>query len=159
MVAGLGSELASIKANLEATNRLNGAQFTRLGEKLDRAERAQSEPSARIAKIAEMVERLERRPANASAAAAAAAPPPPSANEATGSVAGGGLAVGKSAIVEGWTLLDIYRGRALVEGRSGMVFEVGPGSNIPGLGRVENITRQDGRWIVVTPKGLIVSMR
>ena len=160
-IAQLGSDLASVKANLDSTNRLNNTQFTRLSEKLDRAERAQAEPTTRIAKIAESVERLERRPV------AAATPVPAASADVTGSVAdparapvsASGLAVGKSAIVDGWVLRDIYRGRALVEGRSGILFEVGPGSTIPGIGRVETITRQDGRWIVVTPKGLIVSMR
>ena len=30
---------------------------------------------------------------------------------------------------------------------------------LPGIGPVEQIKRQDGRWVVVTPKGIIVSMR
>jgi hypothetical protein len=30
---------------------------------------------------------------------------------------------------------------------------------MPGLGPVETIKREEGRWIVVTPKGIIVSMR
>jgi hypothetical protein len=28
---------------------------------------------------------------------------------------------------------------------------------LPGLGRIENIRRQDGRWVVVTSKGLILA--
>jgi hypothetical protein len=44
----------------------------------------------------------------------------------------------------------------LVEGH-GDVYEVVPGAQLPGLGRVESIRRVDGRWIVETPKGLIVS--
>ena len=34
-----------------------------------------------------------------------------------------------------------------------------PARRCLGLGPVEQIKRQDGRWVVVTPKGLIVSMR
>ncbi len=64
----------------------------------------------------------------------------------------------KPVIVEGWVLRDIYRGRALVENHNGL-YEVGPGGNLPGIGKVETITQQNGRWVVVTPKGLIVSMR
>jgi hypothetical protein len=30
---------------------------------------------------------------------------------------------------------------------------------LPGLGRVEQVKRQDGRWMVLTPKGMIVSLR
>ena len=45
-------------------------------------------------------------------------------------------------------------GSALIEGRQG-IFEVYAGDPIPGLGRVDAIRRQDGKWVVVTTKGLI----
>jgi hypothetical protein len=34
-----------------------------------------------------------------------------------------------------------------------------PGAPLPGLGPVESIKLQDGRCVVKTPKGIIVSMR
>ena len=37
--------------------------------------------------------------------------------------------------------------------------EVEPGTSLPGAGRVEEIRRQDGRWVVVTTKGMIVPAR
>jgi hypothetical protein len=37
------------------------------------------------------------------------------------------------------------------------VFEVYPGDPLPGVGRVNAIRRQDGRWVVVTDRGLIVA--
>ena len=37
------------------------------------------------------------------------------------------------------------------------VYQVVPGAPLPGLGPVESIKRQDGRWVVMTPKGIIVS--
>ena len=58
--------------------------------------------------------------------------------------------------VEGWVLRDVADGAALIEGRRGM-FEVYAGDPVPGLGRVDAIRRQDGRWVVVTSKGLIVA--
>jgi hypothetical protein len=64
----------------------------------------------------------------------------------------------KPTIVAGWIIRDVYRGVALLENRYG-VYEVEAGSNVPGVGRVESIKRQDGRWVVVTPKGLITSYR
>jgi len=64
----------------------------------------------------------------------------------------------KPPVVTGWVLRDIVDGHALVEGRDGL-YEVGPGGNLPGVGRVETIQRQNGRWVVVTAKGLIVSAR
>jgi hypothetical protein len=34
-----------------------------------------------------------------------------------------------------------------------------PGDLVPGLGRIQEIKRQDGRWVVVTSRGLVVSSR
>jgi hypothetical protein len=58
--------------------------------------------------------------------------------------------------VDGWVLRDITNDGAVIEGRQGL-FEVLAGDAMPGLGRVEAIRRQDGRWVVVTTKGLIVA--
>jgi hypothetical protein len=58
--------------------------------------------------------------------------------------------------IEGWVLRDVARGGALIDGRRG-VYEVYAGDFVPGLGRVDAIRRQDGRWVVVTTKGLIVA--
>lgn len=59
-------------------------------------------------------------------------------------------------VVEGWVLRNVYGGSAVVEGRPGLI-QVMPGDSLPGVGRVETITRQDGRWVVVTERGLIVA--
>jgi hypothetical protein len=37
------------------------------------------------------------------------------------------------------------------------MYEVYPGDPVPGLGKVDAIRKQDGRWVVVTSKGLIVA--
>jgi hypothetical protein len=44
----------------------------------------------------------------------------------------------------------------LIQGRIGLI-EVEVGDPLPGGGRVEAIRRQDGRWVVVTSKGLILA--
>jgi hypothetical protein len=64
--------------------------------------------------------------------------------------------VGRLPTVEGWRLRDVANGGALIEGRGGL-YEVYAGDPIPGIGRVDAIRRQDGRWVVVTSKGLIVA--
>ena len=59
----------------------------------------------------------------------------------------------------GWILRDVYRGVAAIQSRQG-IFEVEAGDVIPGVGRIESIRKQtDGRWVVITSKGMIVSMR
>ena len=64
--------------------------------------------------------------------------------------------VGRLPTIEGWRLRNAGNGGALIEGRDGL-YEVYPGDPIPGVGRVDAIRRQDGRWVVVTSKGLIVA--
>ena len=64
--------------------------------------------------------------------------------------------VGRLPSVEGWILRDVANGGALIEGRQG-IFEVYAGDPVPGLGRVDAIRRQDGHWVVVTSRGLIVA--
>jgi hypothetical protein len=59
-------------------------------------------------------------------------------------------------VVDGWVLRNVSGGSALVEGRPGLI-QVMPGDSLPGVGRVETIKREDGRWVVVTAGGLIVS--
>jgi len=107
------------------------------------------------AQLTKMSEALDRR---------AAAPPSP---ETTGSIAkpaqvpvvlGAPPAPLQHPIVPGWTLRRVYDGAALIEGRDGII-EVEPGTTIAGLGRIDDIKKQDGRWAVFTSKGLIVSSK
>jgi hypothetical protein len=48
-------------------------------------------------------------------------------------------------------------GRALVENRSGGLFDVTTGSLVPGHGHVEGVKRQGGQWVVNTTHGVIYS--
>ena len=71
--------------------------------------------------------------------------------EITGSITRGRLPVAND-----WVLWRVRNGRALVQGNGGY-FEVVPGSQLPGLGLVQRIVKQDGRWIVLTRNGIIVA--
>ena len=142
VVAQLSSEIIALKAAIDASGKNANAQFAKIAE---RAEKAQAEPAAKLARLAEAIDRLEKKPA-----IIAAAP------DTTGSIVE--KQEQRPPILEGWVLRDIFNGRAMVEGRSGL-YEIGPGSTLPGVGRVEAVKRQDGRWVVVTAKGLIVSAR
>jgi hypothetical protein len=160
-VAQLESEIAALKAGLSTSQRSTTTQLNKLTERLDRTEKAQAEPTTKIAKLTEAVDRLEKRQQQQSAALAAAAVPaaaPPSAlldPDVTGSVAY--KEETRPPVAEGWRLRDFYSGRAVVESRNGMLFEVGPGSNLPGLGRVETIRRENGRIVVVARNGIITA--
>ena len=156
MLVRLSSELTTLKASVDAANRNSGSQLGKLTERIDRAEKAQAEPSAKIARIAESLDRLEKRQVAASApATTVAALQPPVHQDVTGSIATDKLQA-RPPVVEGWKLHEFFGGRAVVENRTtGTLFEVGPGSNLPGLGRVETIRREDNRIVIVTPKGII----
>jgi hypothetical protein len=148
LAAKISAEYAALKGNVDSLTRSASAQFAKLGERLDRAERAQAEPAAKLAKIAEAIERLEKH------GVAAAAP------ETTGAItAPAATADAKTPDkpLEGWVLHDVRRGRALIESRYGGMFEVSQGGFLPGVGRVQEIKRQDGRWVVVTSRGTITS--
>jgi len=150
-VAQLGSELATLKAGIASAQRNTSTQFGKLAERLDRAEKAQAEPVGKLAKLQESIDRLEQRQQHAAAPVAASVPAP----EVTGSVAP--KEEPRPQVAEGWRLRDFYDGRAIVEGRNGMLFRVGPGSNVPGLGRVEAIKHENGKVVVVTASGIIAA--
>jgi hypothetical protein len=60
-------------------------------------------------------------------------------------------------ILQDWAVREVQNGRALVESRFGGIFDVGAGSILPGVGRVDSIKRQDGQWLVLTARGTITS--
>jgi hypothetical protein len=161
-VARIDADIAALKASVENTAKANTAQVGKTGDRLDKVEKAQAEPAAKIAKLSEAVDKLRVAPVASVAAAAA----PAAAKEVTGSISPPATAtpaaaapkteVARLPTLEGWVLRDVVNGAALIEGRRGM-FEVYAGDPIPGLGRVDAIRRQDGRWVVVTGKGLIVA--
>ena len=164
-VARIDAEIVALKAGLEHNSKTTTGQFNKASDRLDKVEKAQAEPAAKLAKLSETVDKLRAAQASATTAAAAAAP----AKEVTGSIPQQAAAatppapaappkpeVARLPTVEGWVLRDVANGSALIESRRGM-YEVYAGDPIPGLGRVDAIRRQDGHWVVVTSKGLIVA--
>ena len=148
-------ELMALRSRVETSAQDMHTRATRIAERLDRNERAQTEPAQKLAKITESLDRLERRGAQVAQAGAATAP------DVTGAIGEPRAAAAdlkKASIVNGWALYQVRNGAALIEGRDGLI-EVEPGDMLPGLGRVDTIRKQDGRWVVVTSRGLIVEQR
>jgi hypothetical protein len=143
-------ELAALKASIDAGNRNANAQFTKIGERIDRFERTQAEPTAKLNKVLDSLDRMSRGDAAVQSrdVTGSIMPPPPVAGAPR---PGGGI--------DGWIVRDVRRGTALIEGRMGLI-EVDQGDIVPGLGRVDAIRKQpDGRWLVMTTKGPITSAR
>jgi hypothetical protein len=155
---------------IERSSAETSAKMAKLAEQLERIEKTQRDP-ARIAAVVERLERIEKQmqPQVVAAAqpapakpVAAAAPAPAADVTQTGSLPTDARppvrpveADPRKLPAEGYALRDIEDGFALVEGRNGRFFEVSPGMNLPGLGRVEAIERRGRQWVVVTPKGFI----
>jgi hypothetical protein len=58
--------------------------------------------------------------------------------------------------IEGWTVLDVRGGTAVLEGPDG-VRTAARGDTVPGIGRIDSIVRWGNRWIVATANGLIAT--
>jgi hypothetical protein len=163
-MARIDADIVAIKASLEHTAKMGVTQFNKTSDRLDKVEKAQGEPAAKLARLSEAVDKL--RAAQAPAAAVAAAPaaarditgsvPQPAAAAVAAPAAPAKPEVARLPTLEGWVLRNVAHGSALIEGRRGL-YEVYAGDPIPGVGRVDAIRKQDGRWVVVTTKGLIVA--
>ena len=134
-VARLTKEITSLKATLDAANRSASSQIAKISERLN----------------LETTNVTGSVPPQTQAASAA---PLPAARPETAATA----MQPRLSIVPDWTIHDTRDGFVYVKGH-GDIYQVVPGAPLPGLGPVEQIKRQDGRWLVVTPKGIIVSMR
>jgi len=177
-VSRIDADILALKADLEHATKTSLSQFNKANDRLDKIEKAQTEPAAKLAKLGEAMDRLHIPPA-APATAAAATPaatrditgsvPPAQAQANTTAAAASSAAsappapatppkteVARLPTVDGWVLRNVNRGGALIEGRQGL-YEVYAGDPVPGLGKVDAIRKQDGRWVVVTTKGLVVA--
>jgi hypothetical protein len=175
-IARIDADVQQLKSGLDHTSKTALTQFNKTSDRLEKIEKAQAEPMAKLARLSEVVEKLRATPAPAPvvAAVAPAVVAPAAPKEVTGSVTPPAAApapavqaaaappappkpdVGRLPTVEGWFLTDVGYGGALIRNRRG-TFEVYAGDHIPGLGRIDAIRKQDGRWVVVTEKGLIVA--
>ncbi|MDP3078138.1 MAG: hypothetical protein Q8N40_21155 [Bradyrhizobium sp.] len=164
-VARIDADILALKAGVEQTSKVGIVRDNKASDRLDRIEKAQAEPAAKLARLTEAVEKLKA----AQAAPVPVAAVPAAAKDITGSISPPATAVAapvplpvpkpevaRLPTVEGWVLREVAHGGALIEGRQG-IYEVYAGDPVPGLGRVDAIRKQDGRWVVVTSKGLVVA--
>jgi hypothetical protein len=154
-VKALSDNVAALRSTINLSTSAANTQFTKISESLDRVEkeRAADRERAERERAAER-ERGERRVTVLTPSPEPTGSVPPAPAAATDP-----KAATKNPVVEGWSLRRVYGSdAALVEGRYGVV-EIVPGDLVPGLGRIQEIKRQDGHWVVVTSRGLIVSAR
>jgi hypothetical protein len=154
-VKALSDNVAALRSTINLSTSAANTQFTKISETLDRVEkeRAADRDRAERERAADR-ERTGRRVTTLTPSPEPTGSVPPAPARAIDP-----KAAAKSSIVEGWSLRKVYGSdSALVEGRYGVV-EIEPGDLVPGLGRIQEIKRQDGHWVVVTSRGLVVSSR
>jgi hypothetical protein len=139
-IARLGKEITTLKTSLDQANKTAHTQIAKISERL---EHATAEVTGSISAPQTTVPVLAPLPSPRPAQRFAAVEPPPPA---------------RPSVVAGWTIRDIRNGYVYVENH-GELYQVVLGAPLPGLGPVQSVKRQDGRWVVLTPKGIIVSMR
>jgi hypothetical protein len=135
-VTRLQNDVAVLKSNTEST--------PRTGSSNPGSSNTSASAPGPIPNLNERVDRIERRidalMTKEITGGLPAAPPPK---------------VGQRAPLAGYSVRDVYRNTALIQGGKIGMKEVSPGDNVPGLGRIHSIRQQDGRWIVVTSRGII----
>jgi hypothetical protein len=153
-VARLAKEVTTLKANLEEANKSTRAQVAKIDTKVE-------------SKIARLDERLKKEAEEVTgsisapqtvAAVTPTAVPVPTPRPASRVASVESQPPARLQVVPGWSIRDARGGYIYVESR-GDIYQIVPGAPLPGLGPVESIKRLDGRWVVTTPKGIIVSMR
>jgi hypothetical protein len=137
-IGRLAKEVTTLKSSLDAANKAAHSQIAKISERIDRTASAELVTGS-ISPPQTAAPLPTPRPAPRVAAVETQIP-------------------ARTQVVQGWSIRDARDGYVYVQG-NGDVFQVVPGAPLPGLGPVESVTRRDGRWVVTTPRGIIVSMR
>lgn len=157
-VTKLTQEVTTLKASLAAVTKSTHAQVAgldrKIGQRID--ERLKKEKEA-----ADITGSISAPQTVAAAPATAAVPLPdvPTPRPAPRVAMAEPQRSAHPPVVRDWSIRGARNGFVYVEGRRGDIYEIVPGAPLPGLGPVQSIRRLDGRWVVTTPKGIIVSMR
>lgn len=154
-IARLGDELSTLKTSLDAASKsahAQTAQLAKLSQTMnEKLAAATSKANAALAQASADVTGSIAAPQTVTASAETTPLPQPRPQQIAAVVS-----QPRTLVVPDWHVRGAVRGTVLVESR-GEIYEVVPGASLPGLGRVESVRRIDGRWIVETPRGLIVS--
>lgn len=162
-VSGVSENLDGLRTAVDLSSKATNDRIGRFADNLDRIERASSSSTAKL-------DRLAQAQAQAPVPAPAMSQPQPPAQsmsmmasvtagtEITGSVSPSERASVPRKVVKGWSVRQAYEGVAILQGPDG-VLEAVLGQQVPGLGRIEEIKNENGRLVVVSSAGTILSSR
>jgi hypothetical protein len=144
-VADISNDLATTRTALAAADRAASDRLAHLAQDIDRAKRDQPLSSGRPERKAgesAQIARLSR------------AEPAP---DITGTVQSQQTNA-RPEVITGWRVRRAYDDGAVLEGQYGVI-EVVIGQDVPNLGRIQDIRYENGRWQVLTTKGVINSLQ
>ena len=154
-IAHLSKEVASLKTSLDAANKAAHSQVSQMAKLSDRlSEKITERLAAATADVTASVTPPQAVPAPSPQAQTQVLTPVPTPRPAIAAIE----PPPRPAVVTDWSIRSARDGMAFVEGH-GEIYQAVLGAPLPGLGPVQTIKREDGRWMVVTPRGIIVSMR
>ncbi len=178
-IRALREEIRALQAKLDSVDkRSDGAERGTLEAKLNSLDRKIEANHADAANVAAQIEaKLEKNDksmgrleaaisakslapstagndAKASVKPVARVAPPAPASAATANGANAKAADAAKPIGD-YTVREVQDGIALVQGRAGGLYEVGPGDRLPGVGRVLGVEKIGQKWVVVTESGRI----
>jgi len=167
-VGDLRGTINTVTSSMESNQRQLVTKLQELSERLDRIER--NAPAAATAglvsnKLEQLNERLDRiersavvgAPPQAPALATSLTPARSAAIEASTPIASPALKLqspNETKKIPNWVVREVINGKAILQGPAGII-GVSTGDLVPGVGRVQSIARQGGRWTVATNKGVI----
>ncbi len=138
------AQVAALKASFDSTARNTIGQYAKLAERLDRIDQRNAAAAETTGSLPAAIGSVVPPVQSASLAAASQPAEPAKLNDR---------------ILQDWIVHDVQNGHALIESRYRGLFAVSAGSVLPGIGRVDEIKRQDGHWVVLTARGTIISAR
>jgi hypothetical protein len=172
-VEGVRGTVDRLVSSMESSHRHLVTKLEDLRERLDRVERngpmAAGPVLTKLEQMNERLDRLERSAAVAlmpTQALALTGSQTPAPKQATGVVQASAPSPATSPSekppqapaatkkIPEWVVREVVNGQAILQGPRGLI-GVSTGDLVPGVGRVQSIVRQGGRWIVATNKGVI----
>jgi hypothetical protein len=169
-VGDLRGTINTVASSMESNQRQLVTKLQEFGERLERIER--NAPAAATAglvsnKLEQLNDRLDRIERSA---AVVVAPPQAPAVATSPTLAARSAAIeaptpsASAALklqgpietkkIPNWVVREVINGKAILQGPAGII-GVSTGDLVPGVGRVQSIARQGGRWTVATNKGVI----
>jgi hypothetical protein len=161
-------KMDQVRASLEAAIREVGRGVERLDGAVERSRQDQRDLLAKLDQLHARLERVEHQVASTSSTRQAPPPEQPAAAKPAAALphqpssppaaapAQPTTPAAHTKRIENWSIREVVDGMAVLAGPEGLI-GVFSGDVVPGVGRVQSISRRGGRWVVATTRGVITA--